>query len=135
MKFKVLLTINAILAFVSGTACALIPEQLLAQYDVSLSPMGLVIYQFWGVALIGLGMLTWFVRSITEVALQKRIALALLITNGLSAAMAIRGQFAGANSSGWSTVVLFLLLTLCYGVFMLIKPPTENKPDKRHSIP
>ena len=135
MKFKILITINAILAFVSGTTCALIPEQLLAQYDVSLSPMGLVIYQFWGVSLIGLGLLTWFVRSIAEVALQKRIALALLITNGLSGAMAIRGQFAGANSSGWSTVVLFLLLSLCWGVFMLIKPPTENKPCERHNIP
>lgn len=127
MKFKVLLIINAILAFVSGVTCVIMPAQLLSQYDVSLSPMGLVIYQFWGVALIGLGMLTWFIRSITEVALQKRIAIALLITNGLSVAMAIRGQFAGANASGWSTVVLFLLLTLGWGIFMLIKPPTEKK--------
>ncbi|MEJ2611856.1 MAG: hypothetical protein P8179_17700 [Candidatus Thiodiazotropha sp.] len=132
--FKVLLTINAILAFVSGAVCALIPRQLLAHYDVSLSPMGLVIYQFWGVALIGLGMLTWFLRNITEVALQKRIGLALLITNGLSVAMAIRGQFAGANSSGWSTVVLFFLLTLCWGIFLLIKPPTVNKTYERHDI-
>ena len=133
--FKVLLTINAILAFVSGSACALIPEQLLAQYDVRLSPMGLVIYQFWGVALIGLGMLIWFVRSITDFSLQKRIALALLITNALSIAIAIRGQFSGANSSGWSTVVLFLLLTLCWGVFMFIKPQTANSPYECHNIP
>jgi len=31
--------------------------------------MGLVIYQFWGAALIGLGMLTWFARSVRESAL------------------------------------------------------------------
>ena len=132
MKFKVLLTINAFLAFVSGAACVLMPAQLLAQYDVSLSPMGLVIYQFWGAALMGLGMLTWFAMRITTVALQKRIALALFVTNGLSVVMAVRGQFAGANASGWSTVALFLLLTLAWGVFIPLKASMANHPDTRH---
>lgn len=122
MKFKPLITINSFLALVTGIACVVMPAKLLAVYEVSLSPMGLVIYQFWGVALIGLGILTWSSRKISDVALQKRFAMALLITNGLSCVMAVRGQFAGANASGWSTVVLFLLLTLGFGVFLC----TEN---------
>ncbi len=130
MQFKTLLTINSVLTFLSGTGCVLMPAQLLAQYDVTLSPMGLVIYQFWGAALIGLSMLTWFARSITETVLQKRFALALFITNGLSVVMAVRGQFAGANASGWSTVVLFSLLTLGFGAFLLIKKPAESKPNE-----
>jgi predicted membrane channel-forming protein YqfA (hemolysin III family) len=97
------------------------PAQLLASYDVSLAPMGLVIYQFWGVALMGLGMLTWFARSVRESVLQRKFALALFITNGLSGVMAVRGQFAGANTFGWSTVALFFLLALGFGVFMRIK--------------
>jgi len=75
------------------------PAQLLASYDVSLAPMGLVIYQFWGAALIGLGMFTWFARSVRESGLQGRFALGLLITNGLSCVMAVRGQFAGRLKS------------------------------------
>jgi hypothetical protein len=130
MKFKTLLTINAILAFASGTACILMPAQLLAQYNVALPPMGLVIYQFWGAALIGLGLLTWFARSIMDLALQRKFALALFITNGLSVVMAVRGQFAGANSSGWSTVVLFLILTIGYGVFLFTIPTTLNMPNR-----
>jgi hypothetical protein len=122
MKFKILLIINSAFAFVSGIACVLIPAQLLASYDVSLAPMGLVIYQFWGAALIGLGMLTWFARSIKESALQRRIAIALFVTNALSCIMAIRGQFAGANNFGWSTVALFFLLAVGYGIFLFIKP-------------
>jgi hypothetical protein len=117
-----LLTINSALAFVCGIACVLMPAQLLASYDVSLAPMGLVIYQFWGAALMGLGMLTWFARSVKESALQRKFALALFITNGLSCVMAVRGQFAGANTFGWSTVALFFLLTLGFGAFTLIKP-------------
>ena len=122
MKFKTLLTINSTLAFVTGIACVLMPAQLLASYNVSLAPMGLVIYQFWGTALIGLGLLTWFARSVRESALQRKFALALFMTNGLSCIMAVRGQFAGANTFGWSTVALFFLLALGFGAFMLIKP-------------
>ena len=121
MKFTTLLTINSILAFAGGSACVLMPAQLLASYDVSLAPMGLIIYQFWGVTLIGLGMVTWFARSIQESALQIKFALALFITNGLSCIMSIRGQFAGANTFGWFTVLLFFLLTLGFGTFMRIK--------------
>ena len=95
MKFKTLLTINSALAFLSGIACVLMPAQLLASYDLSLAPIGLVIYQFWGAALIGLGMFTWFARGVRESALQRRFELALFITNGLSCVMAVRGQCAG----------------------------------------
>lgn len=122
MKFKRLCTVYSILAFIPGIFCVLIPAQLLASYDMRLSAMGLVIYQFWGVGLIGLGMLTWFIRNIEEAALQRKYALVLFITNGLSCVMAVRGQFAGANTFGWSTVVMYLLLSLSFGVFMCIKP-------------
>ena len=57
-----------------------------------------------------------------ETTLQKKFALALFITNGLSCVMAVRGQFAGANTFGWSTVALYFLLALGFGAFVLIKP-------------
>ncbi len=118
MKFKTLLTINAILAIGTGLAGVLIPDRLLSNYGVSLARMGLVIYQFWGTTLIGLGMLAWFARNIKDSGLQRAIALSLLITNALSCFMAIRGQAAGANDFGWSTVALFLFLTLGFGTFV-----------------
>lgn len=127
MKFKTILTINSVLAFATGLACVLIPTQLLANYGVSLAPMGLVIYQFWGTALIGIGMFSWFVRNINELALQKKFAIVLFITNGLSSIIAIRGQYSGANSSGWSTVLLFLILTLSFGTFLFINIKMRKK--------
>jgi hypothetical protein len=121
MKFRTLLTINSILAIVAGIACVLAPAQLLSSYGVSLIPMGLVIYQFWGATLIGLGMLTWFARNIKGSELQKTFALSLFITNGISCVMAIRGQYVGANAFGWSTVALYFLLALGFGYFLFIK--------------
>lgn len=121
MKFKVLLTVNSVLALVTGIACVLVPVQLLAHYEVTLSPMGLVVYQFWGATLFGLGMLIWIARAINDRVLQRRISLALFVTNALSCVMAVRGQYAGANARGWSMVVLFGLLAVAYGVFIFVK--------------
>ena len=78
--------------------------------------MGIVVYQFWGATLVGLGMLIWISRTITDRLLQRRISLALFITNALCCVMAVRGQYAGANTRGWSMVVLFGLLAVAYGI-------------------
>jgi hypothetical protein len=127
MKFKTLITINSVLAFAAGLACVLLPTQLLANYGVILAPMGIVIYQFWGTALIGIGLLSWFVRDIDELALQRKLAIALFIINGLSNILVVRVQYAGANSSGWSTVILFLILTLSFGTFLFINLNLRKK--------
>ena len=126
MKFKPILTINSVLAALSGAACIAIPVQLLAHYHVTLSPMGVVVYQFWGATLLGLGVLIWFLRGITDRLLQIKISLALFVTNALSCMMAFRGQYNGANSRGWSMVVLFGLFTLIYGIFVFMKIKNKN---------
>lgn len=120
MKFKTLLTIFAVFAFVAGLACVLAPAPMLSSYGVSLSPMGYVVYQFWGSTLMGLGMLSWFARNIEDAALQKKFAMSFLMTTALGTVLAIRGQYAGANAFGWSTVALYFLLTLGFGYFKVI---------------
>ncbi len=121
MKFKSLLTIFSVVAFVAGLACVLAPAQMLSSYGVSLIPIGYIVYQFWGSTLVGLGMLSWFARNIEEPALQKKFAVSLLITTALGTVMAIRGQYAGANDFGWSNVALYSLLTLGFGSLFLVK--------------
>lgn len=131
MKFKTLTTINSFLAFICGVVFALVPAQILASYDVSLTPMGIVIYQFWGAALIGIGLLCWFVRDIPGLARQKKLAMALVITNLLSSGIAIRGQYAGASASGWSTVFLFLALAVGFGIFLFANLNSRNKKESQ----
>lgn len=63
MRVKPVLVINSIMAVPTGIACILAPASLLDLYGVALPPMGLVVYQFWGVTLFGLGMLTWLLRN------------------------------------------------------------------------
>ena len=121
MNFKILLIIQFVLSVLSGIFCMLLPASMLSNFGVSLSSMGLVIYQFWGAALLGLGIISWVLRNANEVKFQKQIALSFLITHALNTIMAIRGQLFGANDAGWSNVVLFLILAVLFGYF-LIRP-------------
>lgn len=121
MKFKTLLTIFSVFAFVAGLICVLAPAQMLSSYGVSLIPMGYVVYQFWGSTLMGFGMLSWFARNIEDPALQKKFTLSFFITTTLGTVLAIRGQYMGANTFGWSTVALYFLLALGFGYFLFSK--------------
>lgn len=126
MKYRTLLSIYSAIAVVMGLGCVLIPDQLISNYGVELEPMGSVIYQFWGATLIGLGMLTWATRTIEHAGLQRAIAFSLLITNGLSVVIAVRGQDAGANALGWSTVTLFAFLTAGFAWLVVLRYRDEQ---------
>ena len=125
MKYKIIMFINSVLAVLTGMVCMIIPRMVLNTYDVTLSEMGIVIYQFWGTSLFGLGLLSWFLKNITEFNLQKKIVTAFFITNGLSCLIAVRGQFAGANIIGWSTVAIYFMLSVLFGLIFFIKNKTD----------
>lgn len=112
MGYKSLMTVHSALAVPMGIACIGMPSRLLANYGLSLSPMGLVIYQFWGVSMVGLGALTWILRESRETQIQARTSLALAFIHLLNCMVAVRGQSAGSNGFGWTTVGLFLLLAV-----------------------
>lgn len=93
--------------------------------------MGIVIYQFWGAGLVGLGFFAWATRKIRNGVTQNAILRALIVTNTLNCGIAIRGQYAGANALGWPNVVLFALFTLAFGFILLRKTQqsTTGTPD------
>ena len=66
MKFKTLLVIFSVVAFVAGLACVLAPARMLSNYGISLIPIRYVVYQFWGSTLMGLGMLAWFAETLAS---------------------------------------------------------------------
>lgn len=126
IDYKKLMTVHSAVAVPMGIACMLIPTMLLATYEVTLSPMGLVIYQFWGAALFGLGLLSWVLRKATELQVKTGSCLAFVIVHGVNCVMAVRGQLAGANDVGWSVVVLFLLLALGFAYVRFVELRSDD---------
>lgn len=120
MKLSVFLTIVAVVAFIFGILCILIPGALLSLYGISLSAGGQVVARLFGAALLGYSVLTWSARKAEDSEARKAIIFALFVGETLGFVVALIAQLAGAvNALGWSTVVIYFLLALgfCYFQF------------------
>ena len=123
MKLKTLLVFNAIVALVYGVGFVLVPATVLTLYGATVSPSANLVGQFFGVTLIGIGLICWLARNVTDPGAQRAIVLAQLIATVIGVIVAVMGTISGVmNAVGWSAVVIYLLLALGYAYFQFAKP-------------
>jgi hypothetical protein len=122
MNLKNFFLINTIIALFFGVVFVLLPEDTMAQYGVKMMPRGAVLVaRLFGSALLGIAIITWFARSFSREA-QRDIILGLFVLDGVGFVVSLLAQLDGAvNELGWSTVAIYLLLTLGFGYFRFIK--------------
>lgn len=126
MKLKHLLVINAVIALVYGISYQLIPEKITLLYGVTTGPGVILNVRLLGAALIGIGLLTWFARNISDSETQRAIILSLLVFCLIGFVITVHGTVTGIMSAvGWTGVGIFLFFTLGYGYFQFKKPATE----------
>lgn len=114
MTYRNILSIAAIIAFIFGLGFILMPRQLVSFYGVELNAAGLLIAQLYGAALLGYGLLNWLGRSLKDASAQQTILTSNLAADALGLVFSLIGQLGGVpgiNALGWSTVLLYLLLT------------------------
>ncbi len=123
MKLSNLLVVNTIVALVYGISFVLVPATVLSIYGVTQGPAVELMGQFFGVALIGIGLLTWFARNVADSDTQRGIILALLISDVIGVIVAVLGTVSGVmNVVGWSSVGIYALLGLGYAYLQFVKP-------------
>jgi len=123
MKLSNLLVFNTIIALVYGISFVLVPTTVLSLYGMTQGTSEALAGQYFGVALIAIGLLTWFARSVTDSDAQRAIILALLISDVIGVIVAVLGTVSGVMSAvGWSAVGIYLLLALGYAYFQFMKP-------------
>ncbi|MBU0529207.1 hypothetical protein KKF86_05570 [bacterium] len=122
MKIKTLMVINAVITAVYGLAFVIIPERLLLLYGNPVDAPMKYIGQLFGAALIAFAVLSWSARNSSDSEARKAIVLALFIGDAIGFIVALIGQFnAVVNALGWSTVAIYLLLSLGFGYFRFKK--------------
>ncbi len=123
MKLSYLLIFNAIVALVYGIGFVLMPATMAGLHGVTPSPGTNLTGQFFGVTLIGIGLLVWFARNVTDPAARQAIVLAQLVATVIGVIVALMGTLSGVmNVVGWSAVGIYLLLALGYAYFQFMKP-------------
>jgi hypothetical protein len=126
MKIKTLFIINAVIAVVYGVCFVLIPSRVLLLYGLVAGPAEALLSQFFGIALIGIGLITWFARNVTDSSAIGAIVLALLLSDIIGVIVSVIGTVTGVMSAfGWSAVIIYLFLTLGYAYFQFRKPTTS----------
>jgi hypothetical protein len=110
--------LHAILALAFGIGFALAPAYMLALYGVATDPTGTFMARLWGAAAIQVGIAAWLARKDADTPARRAIQLGNAAGLAVGFVVALLAQLAGLfNAFGWSTVILFLLLSLGYGYF------------------
>ncbi len=123
MKLGTFMAIAAVIAFVFGLAFILVPVQTMAMYGVTLDESGLWLGRFLGSAFIGIAVVSWFARNAAQNGALRAIVLGFFVLSitGLIVAV-LDGLYGSGNNLVWSTVVIYLFLTLGFGYFQFTKP-------------
>ena len=130
MRLKTLLVINAVVSAVYGLGFVLVPGQVVSLYGVEESAALMYTGQLFGAALIAFAVLTWSARNAVESEARRAIVLALLIGDAVGFIVALIGQLGEVvNALGWSSVGLYLLLTLGFAYFQFVKQETQATPS------
>jgi hypothetical protein len=120
MKLSSLFTLNAIIALAFGIGFVLLPATALTIYGIDPNSSINLMGQFFGVELIAVGLLCWFVKGDSDTAVIPKIILALLIADIAGLIVSLTGTLSGVfNALGWSAVLIYLVLVAGYAYFWL----------------
>ena len=123
MRLRTFMPIAAVLALVFGLAFILIPAQLMSLYGVTLEAGGQWVGRYLGSAFLGIGVLTWLARNTTQGGALRAIVLGDFVTSATGLVVAVlHGIYGPGNALLWSTVAIYLFLTLGFGYFQFMKP-------------
>ena len=120
MRIGYLFVIVAVLSLIYGLGFVLLPEQLLSLYGIKTDAGGLLFVRLFGAALVGLGVLAWFIRNADASEERRAVVLALFVLNAISVFVLLFAQLAGTvNGLGWINIAIYLLLALGFGYFLM----------------
>lgn len=91
-------------------------------YGLGTSASEILIARFFGLTLLGLGVITWLGKDLTDASVRP-IVTGSLIADVVGVIVALMGTLGGVmNSVGWSSVVIYLFLALGFAYFQFMAP-------------
>ena len=122
MKLRTMFIIAAVVALVYAVGLILMPATLNTMYGMTSDAATQLLAQFFGVGLLTLGLINWLAKDFTG-ANARPLLIAGVIGNAVGVIVSVMGTLSGAMSStGWSAVVIYLLLGLGWAYFLFMAP-------------
>lgn len=129
MSYKMMFTLNAIVALVFGAVFLLMPETILNYFEAEAYVATILMGRFFGSAMISLGLLLWFTKDMPDEAVQKWMAISMFASAVLGLIVTILDIASEKNimrANGWIAIVVYLLFALGYGFLLYLKPKLKE---------
>ena len=126
MNYRIMFLINALIAVLFGLSFLAVPNRVLDQFGFDEYAATKLVSQFFGTAMLALGLLLWFAKDVAEENLQKGMAIALLVGAAAGLSISVVGTISGVlRSNGWIAMVVYVLFGLAYAYLVFMKPRSE----------
>ncbi len=126
MKLKTLMVITSIVGLLFGLGFFFLPAWTEASYGVNLDIGGQYIARLLGSAFLGYAVLLWLARNTPPSEARRAIVIAVFVTMVLGLILSIYDRIVGIeNALAWSTVAIYLLLSIGFGYYSFIKPDAD----------
>jgi hypothetical protein len=126
MKLKTLMIITSIIGLLFGLSFLFFPAWTEASYGVNLDMGGQYIARLLGSVYLGYAVLFWLARNSPNSETRHAIVVSAFVTMILGLILSIYDRAVGIeNALAWSTVAIYLFLSIGYGYFAFIKPNTD----------
>jgi hypothetical protein len=135
MHAQPILKIAAVLALAFGFCFVLAPQQLAVFYNLSMNPAGIYVGRLFGALLIGVGILNWMSSTVHDDHEMKAVLVGNLVGDAIGLMIALYVQMNGIaniNRLGWSTVGIYLLLTIGFAYLLVEQHLHHDLPSVRH---
>ena len=128
MNYKLLFVLNAIVVLVVGVAFLFVPMTMLDLFGAEKYVIAKTLGQFFGSAMIALGLLLWFVKDVEDDKMQKGMGYALFASSliGLIVDIIAVGVDGVIRNYGWITILVYVLFALGYGFMLFMKPKMKE---------
>ena len=122
MKLSFVFLLNTIAAIVYAIGFLIAPDTVMGLHGLPAGATQALMARYFGVALLGMGLITWFVREVAHPPLKEGITLSLFLSSLAGCLLSIQATLSGQmNAVGWLPVGIYLLLTLGFGYFRFFK--------------
>jgi len=119
MNVKVFLAIAAAIAIIYGVAFVLIPDLVLASYGMTTDPSTVLSARYFGLTLLGLGLVAWLVRETSDGKALRGLLSGLAVQSIIGVVVSIWGTVSGTmNTMGWSAVLIYAVLLVGYVYYL-----------------
>jgi hypothetical protein len=118
MKLSQVYIFNTIVAIVYALGLLIVPATIMTLHGISSDPSTLLMARYFGVGLLGIGLVTWLARNSDKSQAQDAISLGYLISYVVGFIVSLQATLTGQmNALGWLPVAIYLVLVAGLGYF------------------